>query len=320
MNYTFIDFAKEVLRDADQPLTYQQIWETGCQKALDEKVNSTGKTPWSTLGARLHVDVRDNDNTEFIKIRSRPARFFLKSRKSEISDNFIEKIESIEHSTSSSVQSQWHERLLHPLVSYFVYSNPTFSYGKPIVTKTIFHEKSKKPGYSEWSHPDLVGFYLPLEDWNDNIIEFNKVSDNNALRLFSFEVKKEITKSNYRESFFQAVSNSSWAHEGYLITANVKRDDDLLSELQRLSMSFGIGIIYLDLEDIDASSILFPAKIKNQLDWETMNKLSQQNRDFAKFLKDIKIDFDSKRIHKNEYDDILPDPEEYIKKNISKEN
>ena len=49
-----------------------------------------------------------------------------------------------------------------------------------------------------------------------------------------------------------------------------------------------------------------------------MNKLSQQNQDFAKFLKDIKIDFDSKRINENEYDEILRDPEEYIKKNLSK--
>lgn len=318
MNYNFIDFAKEVLLDAEQPLTYQEIWEAGCQKALNEKVNSTGKTPWSTLGARLYVDVRDHDNTEFIKCGSRPARFFLKSRASELTPNVIQKIEATEHSSSPSVQSQWRERDLHALVSYFVYSNSTFNHGKPIFTKTIFHEKSKKQGYSEWNHPDLVGFYLPLEDWHDNLIEFSKVSDNNTLRLFSFEVKKEITKSNYRESFFQAVSNSSWAHEGYLITARIKEDDYLLSELQRLSMSFGIGIIHLDLEDLDASSILFPAKIKNQLDWETMNKLSELNQYFAKFLKDIKIDFDSKRIHKNEYDDILSDPEEYIKKNLSK--
>ena len=41
-------------------------------------------------------------------------------------------------------------------------------------------------------------------------------------------------------------------------------------------------------------------------------KKKLQNRDFAKFLKDIKIDFDSKRIHKNEYDDILPDLEENL--------
>ena len=57
---------------------------------------------------------------------------------------------------------------------------------------------NKKQSYSEWNYPDLVGFYLLLEDWTDNLIEFNKVSDNNVLRLFSFEVKKEITKSRFR--------------------------------------------------------------------------------------------------------------------------
>ena len=29
---------------------------------------------------------------------------------------------------------------------------------------------------------------------------------------------------------------------------------------------------------------------------------------------DIKIDFESKRIHRSEYDEILPDPDGYIKK------
>ena len=43
-----------------------------------------------------------------------------------------------------------------------------------------------------------------------------------------------------------------------------------------------------------------------------MNKLSTQNCDFDKFLQDIKIDFESKRIHRNEYDEII-EPFEYIK-------
>ena len=165
MKYTFIDFAKEALLDTKLPLTSQEIWETGCQKPLDEKLTSKkGKTPWNTLGARLYTDVRDNSSTEFIKIMSSPARFFLKSRADELAPDVIEKIEAMQHSTQSSVQSQWHERSLHPLVSYFVYSNVTFNHGKPIFTKTILHETSKKQGYSEWNYPDLVGFYLPLED------------------------------------------------------------------------------------------------------------------------------------------------------------
>ncbi|MCX8011089.1 MAG: hypothetical protein N3A61_08055, partial [Ignavibacteria bacterium] len=211
------------------------------------------------------------------------------------------------------------ERDLHPLLTYFVYANPSFGRGKNIITKTIFHEVSKKKGYNEWLHPDMVGFYIPLEDWNSNLIEFNRLSENNTVKLFSFEIKKSINKSNYRESYFQAVSNSSWANEGYLVSAEIFQDDDLLSELERLTTSFGIGIIQLDINDIDSSRILFPAKVKTYLDWETMNKLCEQNKDFEKFIQDVKIDFDSKRIHKSEYDNILENPEDYIKKLLNKQ-
>jgi hypothetical protein len=122
----------------------------------------------------------------------------------------------------------------------------------------------------------------------------------------------------YREAFFQAVSNSSWAHEGYLVAAQIKQDDELLAELERLSISFGIGIIHLDVDDIDSSSVLFHAKSKSQLDWETMNKLSDRNEEFSKFIQDVKIDLESKRIHRAEYDDILDDPERYIKRSRNK--
>ena len=102
----------------------------------------------------------------------------------------------------------------------------------------------------------MVGFYFPVDDWRPAVIEFNRLSDKNALRLYSFEIKKTLTKGNYRESFFQAVSNSSWAHEGYLVAAEVLQDDEFLAELERLASSFGIGIIQLNLSDIDDSRVL----------------------------------------------------------------
>lgn len=60
------------------------------------------------------------------------------------------------------------------------------------------------------------------------------MSEKNILRIYSFELKKILNRGNYRESFFQAVSNSSWAHEGYLVCANLKEDEDLLSELMNI--------------------------------------------------------------------------------------
>lgn len=312
-NFTFLDYAIEVLEKADSPLTYQEIWNMGLEKGLDKRLHSTGQTPWQTLGARAFIDVRDNPSSKIIKVGKRPARFFLRSRESIMPENIIQKIE-VREIQEQSEKTSYSERDLHPLVSYFAYTNPTFSRGRSIFTKTIFHEKSKKYGYNEWSHPDLVGFYLPVEDWNSDIIEFNRITENNALKLFSFELKKSLTKGNYREAFFQTVSNSSWANEGYLIASEIKQDDDLLAELERLSMSFGIGIIRLNLDDIDSSEVIHHAKVRSQLDWETMNKLSDQNEDFRKFIGDVKIDFDSKRVHKSEYDKIIDEPSKYIKK------
>lgn len=312
MGYSFLDLAYDVLKQAPQPMIYQDIWQVAHEKGLTAKLETTGKTPWQSLGARLYVEVRDNDDGRFMKVGNRPTRFFLKERAAEVPPDAISKIEK-EEGKKAEKKTEYHERDLHPLLTHFAYANPAFNRGRAIFTKTIMHEKSTKGGYNEWIHPDVVGFYLPLDDWRPNVIEFNRLSDNNSLRLFSFEIKKALTKANYRESYFQAVSNSSWAHEGYLVAVDILQDDEFLAELERLASSFGIGIIQLDPADIDNSHILYPARFRGSLDWETINKLCEQNREFDKFLQDVKIDFESKRIHRAEYDEVAKDIAKYIK-------
>ncbi|MEW6235764.1 MAG: HTH domain-containing protein [Candidatus Omnitrophota bacterium] len=315
MSNTYLDLAYEVLNQSPKPLTYQEIWQFANEKGMTLKIKTTGKTPWQSLGAQLYVEVRDNISSKFIKVGKRPVRFFLKERQSDLPLDAINKIEK-EEVKKSEKKTEFSERDLHPLLTYFAYANPSFNRGRSIYTKTIHHEKSSKTGFNEWIHPDMVGFYLPLDDWRPDVIEFNRLSDNNSLRLFSFELKKSLTKGNYREAYFQSVSNSSWAHEGYLVAADILQDDEFLSELERLASSFGIGIIHLDPKDIDGSTILYPARIKSALDWETINKLCEQNTDFEKFLQDVKIDFESKRIHRAEYDEVIKDIEKYIKEKL----
>jgi uncharacterized protein len=315
MAYSYLDLATEVLEITKQPLTYQEIWEAAKTSGLLAQLRTSGKTPWQTLGAQLYVDVRDNPESKFIKVGKRPARFFLKDRQSEVPSEPVFEIEK-EQARRTAITPKFKERDLHPLLAYFAYANPSFNRGRSIYTKTILHEKSVKQGYNEWVHPDMVGFYLPIEDWRPEVIEFNRLSDNNSIRLFSFEIKKALSKTNYRESYFQAVSNSSWAHEGYLVAAEVLQDDDFLAELERLAASFGIGIIHLDLMDIDSSSVLYPARVKGTLDWETINKLCDQNPDFKKFVEDVKIDFESRRIHRAEYDEVVRDPVQYIREKL----
>jgi len=313
MANSFLDLAYEVLKTADKPLTCHEIWITGSESADFNKVKTTGKTPEATLGSRLYVDVkRNNPISKFVSIGSRPMRFFLKERESALTEDIISKIELEDLNKPSKTRTHY-EIDLHPLLTYFAFS-AKLKRNLSITTKTISDKNSKKSGFSQWTNPDMVGFYLP-KDWQSEVNELNRLSDNNSLRLYSFELKRYLDQSNYREAFFQAVSNSSWAHEGYLVAADISKEVDLLDELERLSASFGIGIINLDLNDFfDGSKVLYPAHRKEFLDWETINKLCEQSPDFKEFLSNVKIDFASKSIHMKFYDDILEEPTQYIAK------
>ncbi len=317
---TFLDFAEEVLKAAAAPMTYQEIWERGKEMNLDQKLQSQGKTPWQTLGARLYVDVK-NQKSQFLKIGEYPARFFLKSRGSEITPELIKALSVGDNGKYKDPTAHvFRERELHPLLAYYVYSNPTFNRGRQIYSKTIFHEKSKHAEINEWTHPDMVGFHIPIEEWNAKLMALSKVVDRSNIKFYSFEIKKQINRNNYREAFFQAVSNSSWANEGYLVGSTVEQRDDLLAELERLSTAFGIGIIRLDLEDIDSSEVVFPAKERGQLDWELMNKLCEQNEDFASFIDNVRKDYEVNTIHSSEYDEILENAKDYALKLIPRKD
>ncbi len=288
---TFKELAKKVLEDENRPLSVEEIWSIAQEKGYDKFIDTKGKTPWRTIGAQIYVDIRDNPKTPFIKIESKPRKFFLKG-KEYLPKKVLDKNEP-------SNKTGYSERDLHPFLTYFVnlYMN--------IHTKTILHEKSKKRKYSQWLHPDIVGVYFPIKFWKEDVIDFAKELGFISLKLFSFELKKELGFNNLRESFFQAVSNSSWANEGYLVTANLQKDDEFLSELKRLSTSFGIGVIELDIYNPDNSAILFPAKHKNELDWETVNKLVSENPDFKNFINGIKKDLKIKEIRKDRYDKVF---------------
>jgi hypothetical protein len=151
-------------------------------------------------------------------------------------------------------------------------------------------------------HPDIVGVYFPIEEWETEILDISKELGSSGINLFSYELNKELTFTNLRESYFQAVSNSSWAHEGYLVVAEIETDEDFLHEIKRLNNAFGIGIIKLDIEDPDASEILYQARAKDFVDIETMNKIAQINPNFKDFLKRIKTDASSREIRKERYD------------------
>ncbi len=133
----------------------------------------------------------------------------------------------------------------------------------------------------------------------------------NACKLFSFEIKIEIDYSNLREYFFQAVSNSSWANEGYLVALRYSDEPSLIDEMRRLNNSFGIGFIKLNAENIEQSEILFTSRLHSNVDWETINRLVEENKDFAEFVKSVEEDITVNKVKSN-YDEVKED-ESYLK-------
>ena len=97
-------------------------------------------------------------------------------------------------------------------------------------TKTIYHESSKrgKAGKNKWLHPDIVGVHFPFESYAENTIKLFDFLKVNPYKLYSFEMKIALNLSNLRECYFQAVSNSSWAHEGYLAALHISEEPEML--------------------------------------------------------------------------------------------
>lgn len=304
MEYTLATLAHDVLSEVKKPLTYQEIWNQGTVLGFTERFSRHLLDPVNALGAQLYRDSKRNENTIFTRVGNNPVRFYLKELPCGTQCEIPE--------TVKSQKTTYNERQLHPLLAYFAFSNPVFNRGRNVYTKTIYHEKAKKNGYNKWNFPDMVGVYIPINDWGSEVIEFNRITDNNSVKIYSFELKINIDRNNYRECFFQAVSNSSWANEAYLVTANIKEDDDLLTELYRLSSLFGVGIIKLKLNDIDSSSVLYQAKPKDSLDWLTINKLSEVSCCFKEFIAEITNNYKSLNVNASRYDDIIDDPQKYI--------
>lgn len=256
---TFLEMAKKVVAEETRPLSPSEIWKIAQARGYTTLLDSQGKTPAISLSSVLYVDTRDRANSAFQKIGARPIRYFLRSLAEGTKPAELEKSAATEASVPELYK--FDEADLHPFLAYFAQLNFKAQ------TKTIRHSTSKKKEFGEWVHPDMIGVYYPVLDWEDEVLDLSAATGNIAVKLFSFEIKKSLSFANLREAFFQAVSNSSWAHEGYLVAADVSTDEDFVTELRRLSTSFGIGVVHLDVSDPDSSEVLIPARERETLDW-----------------------------------------------------
>ena len=227
------------------------------------------KTPESTISALLGDFIRKNDSRISRVKRGSSYSYYLSKYKDELilNDN--------SESTKTILTTNYYERDLHPLLASYLNS-------KNILSKTIFHEESnRKDSNQKWIHPDMIGIeFLTLKtEVTQQFIKALNVTD--TFKMTSYELKREIqTDHELKKSYFQAVSNSSWANYGYLVAFEI--ESSLFEEMERLNQSFGIGIIELKANPFE-SKIIFPSKYR-ELDFKTIDKLSNLNNDFKKFI------------------------------------
>jgi hypothetical protein len=139
-------------------------------------------------------------------------------------------------------------------------------------------------GSGHWLHPDLVAIEDLSQGWvSKETKALNKFYKSDSIRIWAFEVKRSLSVSNARSSYFQAVSNSGWANFGYLVATTI--DERAFEEIEVLFGVHGIGLIKLDVEEPLNSQILIPSRERPKLDWNSADRLADENPDFARLLK-----------------------------------
>jgi hypothetical protein len=212
----------------------------------------------------------------------RPRKYYF-SEKSDVAE--VAAAESVvAASTNNSSDNKLGEHALYPLLSLYLWEEFGV-YSKRVDEKRSSNKRG--PNGNRWLYPDVVGMEDLGADWHQEVRDcVNQYSDKRT-KLWSFEAKLLINRSNVRECFFQAVSNSSWANFGYLVAAEIE-GQDTLKELRMLFAAHGIGLIKLDADNPAESQVLIPAREKDEIDWDMANRLATENRDFLEYLKLVK--------------------------------
>lgn len=172
------------------------------------------------------------------------------------------------------------EHALYPKLAEYLFAE------LGVHSKRINEKKSSNnrgPGGNKWLYPDLVGMEDLSREWHQEIRDCVKQYADRKTKLWSFEVKLLVNRSNVREVFFQTVSNSSWASLGYLVAAEIE-GRETVKELLMLTSLHGIGVIRLNADNPTESEILIPARERSEVDWNTANRLVKENRDFLDYI------------------------------------
>lgn len=299
---TVVDFLAE---RTEQKFTARQmaewIFENFPAECQEKKANSTFIKNDADLVQQIVAEIGSQRpalqkrNPQVKTTEGRPRQYYWTAKTDQAEVNEAEDAGSDDLPVSGEFQK---ESDLYPLLSEYLWSELA------VYSKRIDEKKSSNkhgPKGNKWLYPDLVGMEDLTADWHQEIKGLVKEYADKKTKLWSFEVKILLNRSNVREAYFQAVSNSSWANYGYLVAAEIE-GADTMKELRMLFSLHGIGLIQLDPENPAESQILIPARERLEVDWATCNRLTQENKDFVQFMKLVRQFYQTGDPRPNDWD------------------
>ena len=223
-------------------------------------------------------------NPQVKTTESRPRRYYwsVKSNNEEIDEADARPVPVSQADIADD--GPLREHALYPILQDFLSSE--LNVGSMRIDE---HKSSNRRGINgnKWLYPDLAGMEDLTRDWKSEVRLCISQTGAPRAKLWSLEVKRLLNRANVREAYFQAVSNSSWANVGYLVTAEVE-GTDTVGELRMLYALHGIGVIQLDVANPAESQILIPARERPAVDWSTCNRLFDENEDFKIYIKRVR--------------------------------
>lgn len=228
--------------------------------------------------------------TKFPSLRTtegRPRQYYWtdKTESQEVAEaELLGEVATSEDPSFAANSPQLLERDVYPMLIEFV-SSETGASAFRINESTASNRRG--PGGNKWLYPDIVAIEALTSGMNKEVIGALQHSGERRARLWSFEVKRLLNRSNVREAYFQAVSNSSWASFGYLVAAEIE-GADTLNEIQMLYAVHGIGLIEVDMSSPTESILRIPAREKLSIEWSMCSRLADENRDFSSFMKRLR--------------------------------
>ena len=121
MALTYLELAEKVLDETHTVLSPTEIWKIAENNQWSTQLEQRSKRPAGTLYGAMFTDSRDNPNSIFVRIGTRPIRYYLKKYEKDIpKDVESTEVENEKIGIPEIIETGYSEADLHQPLVYFV--------------------------------------------------------------------------------------------------------------------------------------------------------------------------------------------------------